>query len=333
MRSILEQGIAALLNEDAAKADDFFHKFMVQRARQIFESMRDEAGIDGDDWDNDTVSERYFTEADLEGVEDDFSDDDGMNTDDASSELDSDLDGDLGGDDLGNEDGLDGMDDFSDGDVDPAGDDLGNADSGVDLEGRIDDLEAQLAELVAEFDEKMGNDDDDFSDPDTTDPVDQDSVDGGDDFADTDTSEVDSSSEDDFGDDNSVPSEEDEEDNKFDESVDYDELSESVMRELEAITFSPMDGKTVGVTSDVPQNKTSPLSKKVSTDGAKPVVIKAKTHNGYARETAPPVKDINFKNKNPKPSLTNVGKEPKTELNKFSSEDGNIKSPVLKVKK
>jgi hypothetical protein len=40
MRSILEKALIALLNEEREKADALFHEFILERSRQIHESLR-----------------------------------------------------------------------------------------------------------------------------------------------------------------------------------------------------------------------------------------------------------------------------------------------------
>jgi hypothetical protein len=75
---------------------------------------------------------------------------------------------------------------------------------------------------------------------------------------------------------------------------DFDDITESVMAELEKISVSMEDGKEVGTGKKISGNEKSPLIQ-TSVDkrgGAKPVVQKNVNHSGFERETAPGVKDM-----------------------------------------
>ena len=72
MRSNLEKAIVHLLNEENDKAESLFHKFIVDRARQIHESLRQgEDLVLEEGWDEEITTESFFTEDDLEGLEGD----------------------------------------------------------------------------------------------------------------------------------------------------------------------------------------------------------------------------------------------------------------------
>jgi hypothetical protein len=142
MRSILENAVIHHLNGDADKAAELFHEFVVARARQIHESMRNGKDPMVENFDEETVSETYFGEDDLAEVEDE-AEGDNFAADDVAADL--------------------GMDDEAA--EEPAGD-LGDADLGadedmggeVDFEERLEDLQAELERLTAEFEEAQGED-------------------------------------------------------------------------------------------------------------------------------------------------------------------------------
>ena len=130
-----EQLIEFIINEDEAKARELFHSIVVEKSREIYESLIDEedlAEVGGNE---------------VESMVDEItSDEEGM---DEGEEFGGD---DEGGDDMGGDDvELDGGDDMG-------GDDFGGDDMGGegDIEDRVMDLEDALDELKAEFDALMG---------------------------------------------------------------------------------------------------------------------------------------------------------------------------------
>lgn len=147
MRSILEKSLSHLLNEDYEKATELFHKFCVERAKQIHESNRlgDEDHALDKDWDD----ENYFTEADL-----------------AADEYEAEEDEMVAGDELiaGEDDLADASEelDVAHDDEDAAADleaDAGDEEKAEDdesTEERLDDLQDKLDELIAKFDEMNG---------------------------------------------------------------------------------------------------------------------------------------------------------------------------------
>jgi hypothetical protein len=209
MRTLLEKAVVHLLNGDDNKAAALFHKFMVERARQIHESLRqDESEEDNldENWDSEIKEEEYFDDNELG--------DDTETADPAMAGSDSPIDGDMGNDTMGGDEVAD--DDTmgaSDDDMGDMGDDpdanFGDPDEGGEpgLEGKIDDLTDKIDQLTAEFDRVMsefhddGDDDANFGDP---------SEEGGDDAdgglgLDGDVPSDDSGS--DFGGDEEVPDE------------------------------------------------------------------------------------------------------------------------------
>jgi len=123
-----EQLIDLIINEDEDKARALFHDIVVEKSREIYESMMDEEGMDenmggqvGGLLDEISAEEEGMTEEDFADIE---TDDDGMgDTDDI--ELDS--------------------DDMEDGN-----------ETEHDIEDRVVDLEDKLDELMAEFEQIMG---------------------------------------------------------------------------------------------------------------------------------------------------------------------------------
>jgi len=364
MRSILEKAIVHLLNEEQDQAEKLFHKFMVEKARRIHESLRSGEVVLAEGWDDEITSEEYMSEDDLESVEDHNDADAEMSTDDASDDLSDDLgvEGDGEGDDSEVE-----MDD-SDAEMDDAeaeGDDAeaemddSEAEEGEGTEEeRITDLEDQIEKLTAEFDQMMseidGGDEDGLGDDMGDDMGDDDGMgdehmgdedgmgddmggeddgmgdgmdsEGGDDMADRMEDDVtdeehdahDEMAEGEFDDDSMMegkkkglppwlkkkekkpvkevakkPVKKDDKKGKKDEvcedDEDLDDITESVMAELEKISVSMEDGKEVATGKKITTNDKSPLIQ-ASVDkrgGAKPVTIKGPTHQGYEREAAP----------------------------------------------
>lgn len=142
MRSILEQAIVHLLNEEQDKAEALFHKFMVERARQIHESLRQgEDPILDESWDEiteadlDDLAETEEEEAEeVEAVADE--------TAEAADEVEAELT-----------------------DAEEASEEAGeDAPIEVAVEARLEDLEAQLEKLTAEFEAMMADEDEATSD-------------------------------------------------------------------------------------------------------------------------------------------------------------------------
>jgi hypothetical protein len=66
MRSILEKALIALLNEEKDKADALFHDFILERSRQIHESLRQgEDFVLDESWEQELSIDEMFSEADL----------------------------------------------------------------------------------------------------------------------------------------------------------------------------------------------------------------------------------------------------------------------------
>lgn len=193
MRTLLERAIVHLLNGDDDKAAALFHKFMVERARQIHESLRqddDSESLD-ENWDSEIQEEEYFGDTDLEGegdedpavpggAEADGAEDfgDGVGGDAPTGDVDGE------GDEFGDEAE---PDEFGD-EAEP--DEFGDeAEPGV--EGKIDELTDKIDELTAEFDRVMAEFHDDSEDGlEGDDDLDADDGLDGDEFDDTSTDEL-----------------------------------------------------------------------------------------------------------------------------------------------
>lgn len=367
MRSILEKAIVHLLNEENEQAEALFHKFMVEKARQIHESLRsgDEALLESFD---EVGLDEMFSEDDLSGLEDDsagdeFAGDDMGGVDDAA--------GDVAGDDLGGEAGL--GDDLTG--EEPVGDELGGDDMGDEFgdddmggeQATLDSIEAKLEDLQAQFDAIVGGEggDDMGGDLDGEGDLGDDMGDefGGED--DTFGGDVDGEpsaeeSEEDaesFEDDmDSAPAEDEAvaeefkpfkkkgekkddcaDEEKCNEDEEFDDITESIVSELEKVMVTMSDGKEIGSGKSFSQNTKSPaLQKKPNpmTDG-KPVKIKAEEHKGFERETSPAVKDMK-KRKNTKTKAdqgqSSVSKEGDKSalINKTPGAEAQTHSPLAK---
>jgi hypothetical protein len=151
-RSKFEQMLEYLISEEEDKAKELFHQLVVEKSREIYE----------------TILAEDFTEAkeeDDEDMEEAKEEDDEEELDEASEDEDEEMDENFGfeaadeeegGDDEGGEVGGDATDDFM-GDIE-AGDDEGDMGGEGDIEDRVMDLEDALDELKSEFEKMMGDD-------------------------------------------------------------------------------------------------------------------------------------------------------------------------------
>lgn len=324
MKNILEQAIVHLLNEENDKANELFHRFMVERARQIHESLRQ--------GEPEACSEEYFTESDLDGIEGDADADmvpaGEDNAEFGASEADAAGD-DAAADDLSGDD-VDGDNTFGD---DAAADDMGGE------EETLDDIKASIDELIAKFDEMMGTgDDSDEAAGDDESYGDDDAADdfgGSDDEAD-DAEDDFTAADDETSEDEMHESEGDDEEGEG-EDDDFDAITESIIAELEKVNVASGDDKEIGTGKTIGANKSSTLPTSTPEPGdAKPVKINSKNHVGFERETAPASKSLP-KGKNTRNRSTDgtekVSKEgdKSSALNKdFAGSAGNDKSPLAK---
>ena len=315
LKNLVERAIVHLLNGDEEKAGALVSKFMLERARQIHESLRQGEDVDlAEDWDNEIKEEEYF---DNDDVGDDTGEDDGDMSPLANGEG-EDLAGDDFDDDGMAEDDLgdDMADDTLDVDDDDDMGDFGDDDGDLDLEGKVDELGDKLDSVVdkiddwtAEFDRMMAELDAEQPDDDLGDDLDHDTDDtdgslDGDDVTDTDTTDTDvddvaddnpdlaNRMEDDVADpDSELPPEEEVPESTDMDDDDLKDITESVLDELERVTVpsnpegKEFNGKTVSVEkgSVIPGNRDT-MNR---SNGAKPVMTRGPTHKGFARETAP----------------------------------------------
>lgn len=340
MRSILEKAFVALLNEEQDKAEELFHKFIVERARQIHESNR--AGEDfvlDENWEEEITTESYFTEEDLADLEDG----DGEGDENPFAAAD-----DAEGDEFGADDAEAPADDFG---ADAEGADDAAADLGADMDaddmgadadaGSIESLEDKIDELTAKFEAMM--------DAIGADDVDADAdadADAGADFGgdaegevDADAADVDADAvEDDMdGAQEDDASSQDDDADQFGESEEsddeFDDITESIIDELEKVQVSlTSDGVEIAAGKSFQQNKTSsiPQKSKEARQGGEPVKQKVTNHKHFNRETAPTVADMKARKNTLKKADSTQSKVSKegdasAEINKIDS-NGNNKS-------
>ena len=133
MTSKFEQLIEFVINDEEAKAKELFHDIVVEKSREIYESLMEE--------------EELSTEEVDEGMEND-----GDAADDLITDVETEEEG------MNEEDDMDA--EFDD-EAEEAGNDLtkdieGDHDNEGDIEDRVVDLEDKLDELMAEFEAMMG---------------------------------------------------------------------------------------------------------------------------------------------------------------------------------
>ena len=135
MTSKFEQLIEFVINDEEAKAKELFHDIVVEKSREIYESLMEEE------------EEELATEEVDEAIEND-----GDAADDLITDVETEEEG------MNEEDDMDA--EFDD-EAEEAGDDLtkdieGAHDNEGDIEDRVVDLEDKLDELMAEFEAMMG---------------------------------------------------------------------------------------------------------------------------------------------------------------------------------
>lgn len=315
MKALLERAIVHLLNGDEDKAAALFHKFMVERARQIHESLRQDGSSDEleENWDSEIKEEEYFGDEDLGNEPEDTAGDFGGDGTDVEA-VGDDVGGEFGGEDeFGGEEPVDDVeDDLTD------VDDTLDAETGEEagLEDKIDDLTGKIDELTAEFDRVMAEfHDDDFE----SGEGEVDDVEGGDEFAPTDVEggdEIEGDDVDTTEDSADLANRMDDDmaDTDVDEPVheseddDLTDITESVLAELDKIA-APGNTEHKGVGQSGVKNTitnangTSPIPHHNVMDRMKgePVMTKGPTHKGYAREASPTVAGADNLVKNVRP--------------------------------
>ena len=345
MRSILEKAFVALLNEEHDKAEELFHKFIVERARQIHESNR--AGEDfvlDENWEEEITTESYFTEEDLADLEDGEGDEAGEGEENPFAAADDAEGAEFGADEEGAEAAGDDLAGDLGADDAVAGDDFGADFDGAagEEEASIESLEDKIDELTAKFEAMMDaiGADEGEGDLDADADADADADFGGD--VDAEAGDVDASAvEDDMdgADDEAAASDDeagegdDEQTFESEESDDeFDDINESIIDELEKIQVTLVDGKEIAAGGSIQQNRTSmiPQKSKEARQGGEPVKQKVTNHKHFNRETAPAVADMKARKNTLKKADSTQSKVSKegdasAEINKIDS-NGNTKS-------
>jgi hypothetical protein len=149
-----EKMLELLVNEDKAAAEELFHEIVVEKSRDIYESLlEDEAEVDEADDEEVDESDEDLDEADDEEVDESDEDlDENFSLDTFEVEADDEPFGGDKTDDLANDLGMEMPGEEGD-------DDMGDAEDDADVEDRVEDLEDALDDLKAEFEKMMAGDD------------------------------------------------------------------------------------------------------------------------------------------------------------------------------
>ncbi len=166
-----EKMLELLVNEDKAAAEELFHEIVVEKSRDIYESLlEDEAEADDEEVDE---SDEDLDEADDEEVDESDEDlDENFSLDTFEVEADDEPFGGDKTDDLANDLGMEMPGEEGDDDMGDAEDDAGVEDRVEDLEDALDDLKAEFEKMMAGDDE--GEDDGEEADDDAEDDMDMD---------------------------------------------------------------------------------------------------------------------------------------------------------------
>ena len=183
-RNKFEEMLERLVNEDREGAEELFHEIVVEKSRDIYETLLAEEAED--EIEETTDEEVDESEDDLEESEDE--DIDESEEDELDESEDEEVD-EAFFDEMGDEDPVDDMmgdiemPDAGDDMGDMGGDDMGMGDEGGDIEDRVMDLEDELEALKAEFDAMMDDGEASADDEGNDDemPMDMDSEEGDDD--------------------------------------------------------------------------------------------------------------------------------------------------------
>jgi hypothetical protein len=145
-----EQLIEYVINDDESKARELFHDIVVEKSREIYESLMDEET----DAERDDKAEKAGEKV-AKDIEYDEMHEDATIGGDASDDLIADVETEEEGISMEDEEiEMDAEEEMVDGD-----DDMGDAQDEADIEDRVVDLEDKLDQLMAEFEELMGSDD------------------------------------------------------------------------------------------------------------------------------------------------------------------------------
>ena len=162
-KSVLEQVLEHLLAEDEAKAKELLHGFMVEKSRDIYESLLDEDALEEaieEEVASDEEAVEEAEESEEEAVEEaEESEEEAVEETVAGSPSEDfydEVEANVGADESGVNEEEDEMDMEPEMDMDDESEDKGEE----EVEDRVDDLEAQLDELKAEFEKLMADDED-----------------------------------------------------------------------------------------------------------------------------------------------------------------------------
>lgn len=151
-----EKMLELLVNEDKAAAQELFHEIVVEKSRDIYESLlEDEDEVDeaadeeADDKEVDEASDEEVDESD-EDLDENFS------LDTFEVEADDEEHAEPDADNMG---GASDMDADNAGDEEEGDEEEGDEEGGGDVEDRVEDLEDALDDLKAEFEKLMAGDD------------------------------------------------------------------------------------------------------------------------------------------------------------------------------
>lgn len=138
-----EQLIEFIINENEDKARELFHQLVIEKSRDIYESLIDEEDFDEGIGGNQVTGLMNDVEADESGMHEA---DDEFGGEEEIGGMDSDAD--MGGDEMPTDDAFGG---------DDMGDEFGGESKGG-VETKIQDIELALDDLKAEFEKLMGGD-------------------------------------------------------------------------------------------------------------------------------------------------------------------------------
>lgn len=183
-----EQLLEYVVNGETAKADELFHQLVVLKSREIYENIieseLEDVDIDEASEEDDEEEMDEATESDDEEM-DESTDDEEMDESTEEEEMDENFGMEAFGgdetDDLAHDVGDEGDSDDDGMDMDDGDDDFGGDEEGSEGD-RISDLEDQLADLRAAFDQLMGDEANEPEHHDGVDDPDFSGMDGDDDM-------------------------------------------------------------------------------------------------------------------------------------------------------
>ena len=142
-----EQLIEYVINDDESKARELFHDIVVEKSREIYESLMDEETDAERDDKAEEAGKKVAKDIEYDEMHEAIGGD-------ASDDLITDVETEEEGISMEDEEiEMDAEEEMVDGD-----DDMGDAQDEADIEDRVVDLEDKLDELMAEFEAMMGND-------------------------------------------------------------------------------------------------------------------------------------------------------------------------------